>query len=128
MRDGLDGIGRDPGAITRAGLLLTFVIVVEQAIAFPQMYLDAARRRARDVGSAPPRLPLPPHAQLGFFDRTPVGRLVTRVTNDVDAIGEMFASGALNASAICCASRHRRGDARRSTGRCRSSRSRGSPW
>ena len=34
---------------------------------------------------------------LGFFDRTPVGRLVTRVTNDVDAIGELFASGALNA-------------------------------
>ena len=35
--------------------------------------------------------------RLAFFDRTPVGRLVTRVTNDVDAIGEMFASGALNA-------------------------------
>jgi ATP-binding cassette, subfamily B, multidrug efflux pump len=35
--------------------------------------------------------------RLGFFDRTPVGRLVTRVTNDVDAIGEMFSSGALNA-------------------------------
>jgi ATP-binding cassette subfamily B protein len=35
--------------------------------------------------------------RLGFFDRTPVGRLVTRVTNDVDAINEMFASGALNA-------------------------------
>ncbi len=35
--------------------------------------------------------------KLGFFDRTPVGRLVTRVTNDVDAINEMFASGALNA-------------------------------
>jgi ATP-binding cassette subfamily B protein len=33
--------------------------------------------------------------KLGFFDRTPVGRLVTRVTNDVDAINEMFASGAL---------------------------------
>jgi ATP-binding cassette subfamily B protein len=35
--------------------------------------------------------------RLGFFDRTPVGRLVTRVTGDVDAINEMFASGALNA-------------------------------
>ncbi len=35
--------------------------------------------------------------KLGFFDKTPVGRLVTRVTNDVDAINEMFASGALNA-------------------------------
>jgi ATP-binding cassette subfamily B protein len=35
--------------------------------------------------------------QLRYFDRTPVGRLVTRATNDVDALGEMFASGALNA-------------------------------
>ena len=29
---------------------------------------------------------------LSFFDRTPVGRLVTRVTNDVAAINEMFTS------------------------------------
>lgn len=35
--------------------------------------------------------------KLAFFDRTPVGRLVTRVTNDVDAINEVFASGAFNA-------------------------------
>ena len=35
--------------------------------------------------------------QLRYFDRTPVGRLVTRATNDVDALGELFASGALNA-------------------------------
>ena len=30
-----------------------------------------------------------------FFDRTPVGRLVTRITNDVEALGEVFASGAI---------------------------------
>jgi ATP-binding cassette subfamily B protein len=35
--------------------------------------------------------------RLSFFDKQPVGRLVTRVTNDVDAILELFASGALNA-------------------------------
>ncbi len=35
--------------------------------------------------------------RLGFFDRQPVGRLVTRVTNDVDAIQELFSSGAFNA-------------------------------
>jgi ATP-binding cassette subfamily B multidrug efflux pump len=32
---------------------------------------------------------------VGFFDRTPVGRLVTRVTSDVDALNEMFTSGVL---------------------------------
>ena len=30
---------------------------------------------------------------LRFFDKNPVGRLVTRVTSDVEAIGEVFASG-----------------------------------
>ncbi len=32
---------------------------------------------------------------VAFFDRNPVGRLVTRVTSDVDAINEMFTSGVL---------------------------------
>ncbi len=32
---------------------------------------------------------------VSFFDRNPVGRLVTRVTSDVDAINEMFTSGVL---------------------------------
>lgn len=30
---------------------------------------------------------------MGFFDRTPVGRLVTRVTTDVDALNDLFAAG-----------------------------------
>ena len=31
-----------------------------------------------------------------FFDRNPVGRLVTRVTSDVDALNEMFTSGVVS--------------------------------
>lgn len=34
--------------------------------------------------------------RMQFFDRQPVGRLVTRVTSDTDAILELTASGALN--------------------------------
>jgi ATP-binding cassette subfamily B multidrug efflux pump len=30
---------------------------------------------------------------MGFFDRSPVGRLVTRSTTDVDALNDLFASG-----------------------------------
>ncbi|MEP6645195.1 MAG: ABC transporter ATP-binding protein, partial [Acidobacteriaceae bacterium] len=33
---------------------------------------------------------------IGFFDRNPVGRLVTRVTTDVDAVNEMFTSGVVS--------------------------------
>jgi ATP-binding cassette subfamily B protein len=31
--------------------------------------------------------------QMSFFDRNPVGRLVTRVTTDVDVLNDLFASG-----------------------------------
>jgi ATP-binding cassette subfamily B protein len=31
--------------------------------------------------------------QVSFYDRNPVGRLVTRITNDVDVLNELFASG-----------------------------------
>ncbi|MGF1479537.1 MAG: ABC transporter ATP-binding protein [Cyanophyceae cyanobacterium] len=30
-----------------------------------------------------------------FFDRTPVGRLITRITSDVEALGDVFATGAI---------------------------------
>jgi ATP-binding cassette subfamily B multidrug efflux pump len=33
---------------------------------------------------------------LAFFDRNPVGRLVTRVTTDVDALNEMFTAGVVS--------------------------------
>lgn len=32
---------------------------------------------------------------LSFFDRTPVGKLITRLTSDVEALGEVFATGAV---------------------------------
>jgi ATP-binding cassette subfamily B multidrug efflux pump len=94
--DGFDGV--DPGArLTSFGLLLALVLVVEQALTFPQMYCMqlAGARAMADLRRHVFRFL---HTRrLGFFDRTPVGRLVTRVTNDVDAINEIFASGALNA-------------------------------
>ncbi|MGK3997817.1 ABC transporter ATP-binding protein [Sorangium sp. So ce1024] len=99
MRDALDAFDQPGGLdhLTRAGVLLTGVMLLEQSLAFPQLYLmqlagarAMADLRMRVFGFLHTR-------RLGFFDRTPVGRLVTRVTNDVDAIGEMFASGALNA-------------------------------
>jgi len=44
------------------------------------------------------RIQLFSHVQklaLKYFDKTPVGRTVTRVTNDVDALNEMFSSGVI---------------------------------
>lgn len=45
------------------------------------------------------------HLQLlpmSFFDRTPVGRLVTRVTTDVDALNDLFAAGVVAMVNDCC--------------------------
>jgi ATP-binding cassette, subfamily B, multidrug efflux pump len=36
------------------------------------------------------------HIHVAFFDKNPVGRLVTRVTTDVDALNEMFTSGVVS--------------------------------
>lgn len=99
MRAALEGFQSPGGAerILRYGLVLAGVILVEQSLAFPQMvWMQTAGARAMaDLRLAVFRFL---HTRsLGFFDSRPIGRLVTRVTNDVDAIGEMFGSGALNA-------------------------------
>ena len=36
------------------------------------------------------------HMHIGFYDKNPVGRLVTRATTDVDALNEMFTSGVVS--------------------------------
>ena len=94
--DGFDGANAQ-ATLTQSGLILGAVLLMEQLIAFPQMYF-------MQLAGARAMADLRRHVfqflhtrRLGFFDRTPVGRLVTRVTNDVDAITEMFASGALHA-------------------------------
>jgi ATP-binding cassette subfamily B protein len=79
------------------GALFAGVTVLEQFLNFIQVYstqIVGARAMAdlrlsvfRFLGQLP----------LRFFDRQPVGRIVTRVTNDVDAILELFGSGVLNA-------------------------------
>ncbi|MDI3282722.1 ABC transporter ATP-binding protein [Polyangium sp. 15x6] len=83
--------------LMKMGALILVLKLVEQSISFPQVYLMqlAGARASGDLRAHVFRFL---HTRrLGFFDRTPVGRLVTRVTNDVDAINEMFASGTLNA-------------------------------
>lgn len=87
----------DGGVLMRGGLTLAAIILVEQLLNYAQIYaMQILGARAmtdlrRDVFTFLHRL------RLGFFDRQPVGRLVTRVTNDTDAILELFVSGALSA-------------------------------
>lgn len=97
MRQAIDqGVeAGNPAALMRGGLLLAGVLVLEQVLSFFQMY-------AMQVAGARAMADLRGHVfrflhrqRLGFFDRQLVGKLVSRVTNDVDALQELFASGAL---------------------------------
>lgn len=99
MRDAVDAghLARDPDALARAGLTLVAIVVVEQVATYVQIYtmLLAGARAMTDLRAHVFRFLH--RLKLGYFDTQPVGRLVTRVTSDTDAIGEAFASGALNA-------------------------------
>jgi ATP-binding cassette, subfamily B, multidrug efflux pump len=87
----------DPGRLFRDGLLFAVLLVVLQSLNFAQIYTMqiAGARAMSDLRAAIFRFFQ--RLKLAFYDRTPVGRLVTRATNDVDAIAELFASGVLNA-------------------------------
>lgn len=96
MRGLFDGAGRD--AVSTGAALLVAVTLGEQLLAFAQA-LAIQTVGARAMHRLRVRVFTFLHTRsLSFFDNQPVGRLVTRVTNDVDSIGEMFASGALNAA------------------------------
>ncbi len=81
-------------------VLLFFGAIVLQFFArFAQTYLmQLAGQRA----TAGLRRSVFEHIQrlaVGYLDRTPIGRVVTRVTNDIDGLTELFASGAVTAIA-----------------------------
>ena len=87
----------DGHALLRDGLVLSGLLVVVQTFSFLQQYMMqvAGARAMADLRSHV--FLFLQRLQLRYYDRTPVGRLVTRATSDVDAVGELFASGALNA-------------------------------
>ncbi len=74
-------------------LLLFAVIVIRGVIQYCNAYLTQwiGQRTIFDI-----RMQVFRHVQglsLKFFDRNPIGRLVTRLTNDVEVLNEMFSSG-----------------------------------
>jgi ATP-binding cassette subfamily B multidrug efflux pump len=88
---------RDAHALMRDGFVLAGLLVVQQLLNFVQLYTMqiAGARAMADLRTVIFRFFQ--RLRLRYYDRTPVGRLVTRATNDVDAVSELFASGALNA-------------------------------
>jgi ATP-binding cassette subfamily B multidrug efflux pump len=86
-----------PQGLLRYGIILSILVVGMQLLSFVQMYTMqiAGARSMADLRAH--IFEFMQRLELRYYDRTPVGRLVTRATNDVDAVGELFASGVLNA-------------------------------
>ncbi|MBN2225873.1 MAG: ABC transporter ATP-binding protein [candidate division Zixibacteria bacterium] len=83
----------DMSGMARMALAYAGILLAGFALSFLQMYITMfiGQKVQFDI-----RMQIFRHLQrlhLGFFDKNPVGRLVTRVTNDVNVLDEMFSSG-----------------------------------
>lgn len=84
---------RDYDLVWQSALLFAASLVVGFACQYGETMLTGLlgqrvmRDLRRDIFGHVQRLPVP------FFDRNPVGRLVTRVTSDVESLNELFTSG-----------------------------------
>lgn len=83
----------DMDGFNRILLIFIGVIVVVFVTSYAQIYWTAllGQKVQHDI-----RREIFVHLQrlhLGYYDKNPVGRLVTRVTNDVNTLNEMFSSG-----------------------------------
>jgi len=83
----------DADGLLRTTLIFFAIMVVRGVIQYLNTYLTQwiGQRTIFDL-----RMQVFKHLQrlgLRFFDRNPIGRLITRVTNDIEVLNEMFSSG-----------------------------------
>jgi len=84
---------KDGPGLMRTTLLFLAVMVVRGVLQYLNTYLTQwiGQRTIFDL-----RMEIFTHLQrlgLRFYDRNPIGRLITRVTNDVEVLNDMFSSG-----------------------------------
>ncbi|HEX5426225.1 MAG TPA: ABC transporter ATP-binding protein [Candidatus Acidoferrales bacterium] len=73
--------------VLTASLLLSFVLQYAQVRIMQSVGQETMYDLRKEIFAHLQNLP------MSFFDRSPIGRLVTRVTTDVDALNDLFASG-----------------------------------
>jgi ATP-binding cassette subfamily B multidrug efflux pump len=86
-----------PHGLLRYGVYLSLLMVGTQLLTFVQTYTIQIAGTAAMADLRTAVFDFLQRLELRYYDRTPVGRLVTRATNDVDALGELFGSGVFNA-------------------------------
>ena len=97
LKAAFDAVGAGDGfTLLTTGVLFGVALLAEAGTFFFQYYLAmlVAQRCLADL-----RVAVFSHVQrlpMSYFDRNPVGRLMTRMTTDVEVLQEMFAAGAMN--------------------------------
>lgn len=86
----------DIAGLNRISALFLLILLIEMLLAYLQVYIlqMTGQRIMYDM-----RVQIFSHLQkleLSFFQKHPVGRLMTRVTNDVDVLNELFTSGVVS--------------------------------
>src|SRR5687768_16735939 len=87
---------RDADALVQAALLYVATLLLQFACGYGETVLTGllGQRVMRDLrGAVFARLQRLP---VSYFDQNPVGRLVTRVTSDVEALNELFTAGVVS--------------------------------
>ena len=87
---------RDAGIVVFSTSLLLVALLAEFALSYLQTWLTSllGQRVMRDI-----RMEIFEHLQrlsVAFFDRNPAGRLITRVTSDVETLNELFTAGVVS--------------------------------
>ena len=88
--------GKDVTGVFRIALLVVLILVVNFGLNFFQVYAMEVAGQRMMHGL---RMKVFSHLQglsVSFFDKNPVGRLVTRLTNDIQNVHEMFTSVLVN--------------------------------
>ncbi len=86
----------DLNGLNRIALIFLSVLLVQFVLSFAQTYLMnwTGQRIMHDL-----RLQIFSHIQtlhVGYFDKNPVGRIITRITTDVDVLNELFTAGVVS--------------------------------
>lgn len=74
-------------------LLYLGALIVQLTMQFAQAYIMAKTGQLAMLDLRRDTMAHLQRLDLSFYDKTPVGRLLTRVTTDADALNELFASG-----------------------------------
>jgi ATP-binding cassette, subfamily B, multidrug efflux pump len=84
------GMVRQAALVFAASLIVSFIAAYGETLLTSLLGQKVMRDLRHEIFAHLQRLP------IGFFDRNPVGRLITRVTSDVESLNELFTAGVVS--------------------------------